>query len=45
MGVLRKTFLIGGAGRIARIWPKVLVPDHAEEVFEVRPQPLIPGKH
>jgi peroxiredoxin Q/BCP len=34
MGVFRKTFLIDGQGRIARIWPKVSVPGHAEEVLE-----------
>jgi peroxiredoxin Q/BCP len=34
MGILRKTFLIDGRGRIARIWPKVSVPGHAEEVLE-----------
>jgi thioredoxin-dependent peroxiredoxin len=34
MGVVRKTFLINGAGRIARIWPKVTVAGHAEEVLE-----------
>ena len=34
MGVIRKTFLIDGAGRIAQIWPKVSVPGHAEEVLE-----------
>ena len=34
MGVMRKTFLIDGQGRIARIWPKVSVPGHAEEVLE-----------
>ena len=34
MGVIRKTFLIDGKGRIARIWPKVSVPGHAEEVLE-----------
>jgi peroxiredoxin Q/BCP len=33
-GVLRKTFLIDGEGRIARVWPKVTVPGHAEEVLE-----------
>ena len=33
MGVLRKTFLIDGQGRIVRIWPKVSVPGHAEEVL------------
>ena len=34
MGVIRKTFLIDSDGRIARIWPKVSVPGHAEEVLE-----------
>ena len=34
MGVFRKTFLIDGNGRIARVWPKVTVPGHAEEVLE-----------
>jgi peroxiredoxin Q/BCP len=34
MGVMRKTFLINGDGRIARIWPKVKVDGHAEEVLE-----------
>lgn len=34
MGVLRKTFLIDCNGRIARIWPKVSVPGHADEVLE-----------
>jgi peroxiredoxin Q/BCP len=34
LGVIRKTFLIDGDGRIARIWPKVTVPGHAEEVLE-----------
>ena len=34
MGVIRKTFLIDGEGRIVRIWPKVSVPSHAEEVLE-----------
>jgi peroxiredoxin Q/BCP len=34
MGVIRKTFLIGANGRIARIWPKVRVDGHAEEVLE-----------
>jgi len=33
MGVIRKTFLIDAAGRIIRIWPKVRVPGHAEEVL------------
>jgi thioredoxin-dependent peroxiredoxin len=34
LGVIRKTFLIDGEGRIARVWPKVRVPGHAEEVLE-----------
>jgi len=34
MGVIRKTFLIDASGRIVRIWPKVRVPGHAEEVLE-----------
>jgi peroxiredoxin Q/BCP len=33
MGVVRATFLIGPDARIARIWPKVKVPSHAEEVL------------
>lgn len=34
MGVERSTFLIDANGRIARIWRKVKVPGHAEEVLE-----------
>ena len=34
LGVFRKTFLIDGTGHIAKIWPKVSVPGHAEEVLE-----------
>jgi peroxiredoxin Q/BCP len=34
MGVIRKTFLIDGQGRIVRVWPKVSVSGHAEEVLE-----------
>jgi peroxiredoxin Q/BCP len=34
MGVERTTFLIGADGRIARIWPKVKVDGHAEDVLE-----------
>jgi peroxiredoxin Q/BCP len=33
-GIERSTFLIDGEGKIARIWPKVKVPGHAEEVLE-----------
>lgn len=34
MGVERTTFLIGPDGVIQRVWPKVSVPGHAEEVLE-----------
>ncbi len=34
MGIERSTFLIDGEGRIARIWRKVKVPGHVEEVLE-----------
>lgn len=34
MGVERSTFLIGADGKVARIWRKVKVPGHAEEVLE-----------
>ena len=34
MGVSRATFLVGRDGRIARVWPKVQVEGHAEEVLE-----------
>jgi peroxiredoxin Q/BCP len=33
MGVIRKTVLIDASGRIARLWPKVSVDGHAEEVL------------
>lgn len=33
MGVERTTFLIGPDGRIAKVWRKVKVPGHAEEVL------------
>jgi peroxiredoxin Q/BCP len=33
MGVERTTFLIGPDGRIARLWEKVKVDGHAEEVL------------
>jgi thioredoxin-dependent peroxiredoxin len=32
-GVERSTFLIGRDGRVARVWRKVKVPGHAEEVL------------
>ncbi len=34
MGIVRTTFLIGPDGRIARVWPKVKIEGHAEEVLE-----------
>jgi peroxiredoxin Q/BCP len=34
MGVERSTFLIGKDGRIARIWRKVQIKGHADEVLE-----------
>ncbi len=34
MGVIRRTFLIDGNGRIVRVWPKVQVAGHADEVLE-----------
>jgi peroxiredoxin Q/BCP len=34
MGVERTTFLIDRKGKIARVWNKVKVPGHAEEVLE-----------
>jgi thioredoxin-dependent peroxiredoxin len=33
LGVIRKTFLIDGTGCIVRIWPKVSVEGHAEDVL------------
>ncbi|HJZ30194.1 MAG TPA: peroxiredoxin [Hyphomicrobiaceae bacterium] len=33
MGVERSTFLVDKAGRVARSWRKVKVPEHAEEVL------------
>ena len=34
MGIERSTFLIDADGKIAKVWPKVKVPGHAEEVLE-----------
>ena len=34
MGVERATFLIDGEGIVRRVWPKVKVPGHVEEVLE-----------
>jgi thioredoxin-dependent peroxiredoxin len=35
IGVIRKTFLIDEGGRIVRVWPKVRVDGHAEDVLLV----------
>jgi peroxiredoxin Q/BCP len=43
-GIARTTFVIGRDGRIARIWPKVSVNGHVEEVLEfVRAGERTPG--
>lgn len=34
MGIERSTFLIDGKGGIRKVWRKVKVPGHAEEVLE-----------
>ena len=34
MGIERSTFLIDAEGRIAKVWRKVKVPGHVEEVLE-----------
>jgi peroxiredoxin Q/BCP len=34
MGIERATFLIGPDGEILRVWPKVKVKGHAQEVLE-----------
>lgn len=34
MGIERTTVLIDGAGKVARVWPKVSVKGHADEVLE-----------
>ncbi len=34
MGIDRSTFLVGPDGRIVRVWRKVSVPGHVEEVLE-----------
>jgi peroxiredoxin Q/BCP len=34
LGVQRSTFLIGPKGKIERVWPKVKVEGHAEDVLE-----------
>ena len=34
MGIIRSTFLIGGDGKVVKVWPKVKVEGHVDEVFE-----------
>ncbi|KPH59271.1 peroxiredoxin [Novosphingobium sp. ST904] len=34
MGMVRTTYLIGADGKIARVWDKVKVKDHAQQVLE-----------
>jgi peroxiredoxin Q/BCP len=34
MGIERYTFLIDSGGKLARIWRKVKVPGHAQEVLK-----------
>jgi peroxiredoxin Q/BCP len=34
MGIERSTFLVGSDGKVLRVWPKVKVKGHAEEVLE-----------
>jgi len=36
MGIVRTTFLIGADGKIARVWTKMKVDGHAEEVLDVK---------
>ena len=37
LGIARSTFLIDAEGKIVKIWPKVKVSGHAEEVYEALP--------
>jgi peroxiredoxin Q/BCP len=34
MGIIRSTFLIGGDGKVKKVWPKVKVDGHVDEVLE-----------
>ena len=34
MGIIRSTFLIGADGKVAKVWPKVKVAGHVDEVLE-----------
>lgn len=43
MGIDRSTFLVGGDGRVLRIWRGVKVPGHVEEVLEAARQLVRPA--
>ena len=34
MGIIRSTFLVDEAGKVARVWPKVKVDGHVDQVLE-----------
>ncbi len=34
MGITRSTFLIDAAGKVARVWPRVKVDGHVDQVLE-----------
>lgn len=36
-GVARATFLVDASGKILKVWPKVKVDGHAQEVYEALP--------
>lgn len=36
-GVARSTFLVDPSGKILKVWPKVKVDGHAQEVYEALP--------
>jgi peroxiredoxin Q/BCP len=37
MGIVRSTFIIGSDGKIAKIFPKVKVAGHVDEVYAALP--------
>ena len=36
-GIARSTFLVDASGKILKVWPKVKVDGHAQEVYEALP--------
>lgn len=34
MGIQRSTFLVGADGKISKVWPKVSIDGHADEVLK-----------